>query len=322
MSWIDSLLRPVFSRDLRAVKEGNNVWDVVEIVEKYGQKACQSRTNRALLDRNAIADAALERVQNGGDFAYSGRDRLLELIAATPLYHRNALDVLAKDVREREDWDSARLLGELTSPEDFNQGILGGAQDNLAMSYARLRYALRWREEQCVNYALTPFAQELDNKRSLEEEQRREIFRTIVSFNRFDRLDPETVFHAFCALRIPEANQRAAEMFFRHSEDLSQAVLGQIEMSNWESGGAAPAVLQEITNPERLMAEIREGYEYALRGAFESLRQRAHKKEPIERLARIFEGCVATVKEEANSFGSHDVQIFSDIQIFPSRNFG
>lgn len=315
MSWIDSLLRPVFSRDLRAVKEGNDVWDVVEIVEKYNQKACQDPTNRALLDRNAIAGAALERVQNGGDFAYSGRDRLLELIAETPLYHRKALDVLARYVREREDWDAARLLGELASPTDTSQGIFGGAQDNLAMSYARLRYVLLRGKEQDVNRVLTRFAQELEKKRTLEEEQRREIFRTIVSFNRFDRLDPEAVFHALCALRIPEANQRAAEMFFRHPENLSGAVLEQIAMSN-----PAPAVLQEIANPEKLMAGIREGYEYALRGAFESLRQRAHEKghekEPIERLACVFERCVGTVRKEANSFGSHDVQIF------PSRNFG
>ena len=297
MSWVDFVVRPVFSRDLRTVREGNHVWDIVEIVERYGQKAYQASTNRALLDRNAITGAALERVQNGGDFAYSGRDRLLELIAATSLYHRKALDVLAKDVREREDWDSARLLGELAFPEDSNQGILGGKQDNLAMRYAELHYVLRWGEEQDVNDVLTHFARELDKKRTLGGEQKGEIFKTIASSNRFERLDPEAVFHAFCALRIPKANQRAAEMFFRSPEELSGAVLGQIAMSDWKSGGAKPAILEEIANPEALTTAIREGKEDSLRNAFNHLVTLLRDELSAGDLRDQFERCAEAANE-------------------------
>jgi hypothetical protein len=105
-------------------------------------------------------------------------------------------------------------------------------------------------------------------------------------------------------------------MFFRSPEELSGAVLGQIAMSDWKSGGAKPAILEEIANSERLKTEIHAGREQGLRRAFESLRQRASTEGHIDKLARIFEGCVATVEAEASSFGHHDVQTF------PSRNLG
>lgn len=316
MSWMDWILRPVFSRDLRTVRRGNHVWDIVDIVERYAQEASQAPTNRDLLDRNAITGAALERVENGGDFAYPGRARLLELIEATP-HHEKVLDILAKDVREREDLDSALLLGALVEEDDFNKGVLQGVQSNLFLRCAQLIFAFRHRNNQSVENVLSALTCELDRREGVNTDLSNAIRNTIVLSKRFEQLDPTVVFCTLCALRIPSAAKDAAEMFFRSPEALSGAVLRRIAMSDWVSGGAAPAVLREMINPERLMAKIRDGDEGILRKAFLILQQEEDGFAPARqqqriggRLLRIFNDCVAEVSEEANSFGSHDVQIF------------
>lgn len=317
MSWMDWILRPVFSRDLRTVRRGNHVWDIVDIVERYAQEASQAPTNRDLLDRNAITGAALERVENGGDFAYPGRARLLELIAATPPYHRKALDVLAKDVREREDLSSALLLGALVEEDDFKRSVFEGVQSNLLLRCAQLIFAFRHRNNQSVENVLSALTCELDRREGVNKDLSNAIRNTIVPSKRFEQLDPTVVFCTLCALRIPSAAKDAAEMFFRSPEALSGAVLGQIAISD----EFTPAVLQEIANTERLKAEICDGGEDILRKAFLILQQEEDRAAPAGqqrrisgRLVRIFEDCVTAVSEEANSFGSHDVQIF------PSRN--
>lgn len=297
MSLVDWILRPVFSRDLRTVREGNHVWDIVEIVERYSQKAYQAPTNRALLDRNAIAGAALERVQNGGDFAYAGRDRLLELIAETPLYHRKALDVLAKDVREREYLDSALLLGSLVEEDDFSKGVFEGVQSNLLLRCAQLIFTFRHEDDKSVEGVLNALAGELDRKHAVDEDLSKAIRISIVSSIRLKRLDPTAAFGTLCALKTPSAAEDAARMFFRHPDLLSDSLYAQITQRLERGDEFGKFLLREVSNPNTLMREIQKGGENLLRRTFQELVDQKGSGFPAGNLRNQFERCAEAVKE-------------------------
>lgn len=316
MSLVDFVVRPVFSRDLRTVREGNHVWDIVEIVERYSQKAYQAPTNRALLDRNAIAGAALERVQKGGDFLYAGRDRLLELIAETPLYHRKALDVLAKDVREREYLDSALLLGSLVEEDDFSKGVFEGVQSNLLLRCAQLIFTFRHKDNLSVENVLSSLTCELDRRNGVDKDLSDAIRNTIVPSRRLEQLDPAVVFRTLCVLKTPSAAEDAARLFFRHPDLLSVSLCAQITQRLETGDEFGRSLLREVSNPDTLMREIRAGGESLLRRAFQDLVSQKGSGFPAGDLRDRFERCAEAVEEEANSFGPHD------LQIFPLRNLG
>ena len=271
-------------------------WDFVNLLERYNDQASQNLTNQNLLARNTVAREALESVKGeiAPDVSYY---RCLELIAASPPLRKEVFAVLTKRTTENGDVDAASLLGQLAEPSDFQAGVFEGVQGNLLLRYAHLHFTLQHKDDVSLSALLSCLADELDSKESVDEETRDSILKLLAHSDR--RLDPEAAFRTLCALRIPEATQQAAEMFFRSPEELSGAVLGQIAMSDWKSGGAKPAILEEIANSEALTTAIREGKEDSLRKVFEGLQfHQGESAAVVQKLCALFENCAAGVELE------------------------